>query len=77
MPVFGNLFAPIPFDVVGRLRPFGLRRVHRTRLVNLDHVAAVEPRPEGDFILRMDSGELIAGSRRYREAVRAMTAPSA
>jgi hypothetical protein len=57
-----------------RLRPFGLRRVHRTRLVNLHRVAAVEPRPGGDFILRMDSGELIAGSRRYREAVRAMTA---
>ena len=60
-----------------RLRSFGLRRVHRTRLVNLHRVAAVEPRPGGDFILRMDSGELIAGSRRYREAVRAMTAPSA
>jgi hypothetical protein len=60
-----------------RLRPFGVRRVHRTRLVNLDHIAAVEPRPGGDFILRMDSGELIAGSRRYRETVRAMTAPPA
>jgi DNA-binding LytR/AlgR family response regulator len=51
--------------------------VHRTRLVNLHRVAAVEPRPGGDFILRMDSGERIAGSRRYREAVRAMTAPPA
>jgi hypothetical protein len=27
-----------------RLRPFGLRRVHRTRLVHLNRVAAIEPR---------------------------------
>ncbi len=57
-----------------RLRPFGLRRVHRTRLVNLNHVAAIEPRSGGDFILRMESGERISGSRRYREAVTTMTA---
>jgi hypothetical protein len=57
-----------------RLRTFGLRRVHRTRLVNLHHVAAVEPRAGGDFIIRMDNGESISGSRRYREAVRTITA---
>lgn len=55
-----------------RLRPFGLRRVHRTRLVNLNHVVAVEPRPGGDFRLRLDNGQLISGSRRYRDAVKAM-----
>jgi hypothetical protein len=57
-----------------RLRPFGLRRVHRTRLVNFNRVIAVEPRAGGDFNLRMDSGELIAGSRRYKDAVKTMTA---
>ena len=52
-----------------RLLPFGVARVHRTRLVNLNHVIAVEPRPSGDFALRMDTGETLVGSRRYRKAV--------
>jgi hypothetical protein len=55
-----------------RLRPFGLRRVHRTRLVNLNRVAAIEPRPGGDFILRMDNGAEIPGSRRYRDVLKMM-----
>ena len=57
-----------------RLRPFGVRRVHRTRLVNFNRVVAIEPRPGGDFNLRMDNGEQIAGSRRYKDAVKTMTA---
>ena len=59
-----------------RLRPFGLRRVHRTRLVNLNRVAAIEARPGGDFIVRMENGESISGSRRYREAVKRMKSPA-
>jgi DNA-binding LytR/AlgR family response regulator len=59
-----------------RLRTFGLRRVHRTRLVNINHVAAIESRSGGDFIIRMDNGESISGSRRYREALKTMTAPA-
>jgi hypothetical protein len=51
-----------------RLKPFGLVRVHRTRLANLNRVVAAELRPAGDFLLRMDNGETIAGSRRYRSA---------
>lgn len=60
-----------------RLRPFGLRRVHRTRLVNVNRVVAIEPRQGGDFNLRMDSGQVIAGSRRYRNVVKTMAAASA
>ena len=52
-----------------RLLPFGLVRVHRTRLVNLNHAVAVALRPSGDFELRMDTGETLLGSRRYRQAV--------
>jgi LytTr DNA-binding domain len=62
--VRGTLAAEEP-----RLLPFGLVRVHRTRLVNLNHAVAVEPRPSGDFALRMDTGETLVGSRRYKEAV--------
>ncbi|WP_456655545.1 LytTR family DNA-binding domain-containing protein [Bradyrhizobium sp. JR3.5] len=56
-----------------RLKPFGLVRVHRARLVNLARVVAVEHRPAGDFVLRMDNGETIAGSKRYRNVVASFT----
>jgi hypothetical protein len=57
-----------------RLKPFGFSRVHRTRLVNTSRIAAIEPRPNGDFSLRMDNGETIAGSRRYKDAIVAIRA---
>jgi hypothetical protein len=52
-----------------RLKPFGFCRVHRTKLVNSNRIAAIEQRPNGDFALRMDTGAVIAGSRRYRDAI--------
>lgn len=55
-----------------RLRPFGFVRIHRTRLVNVTRVVAIETRANGDFVARMDTGEMIAGSRRYRDAVAAI-----
>lgn len=52
-----------------RLARFGLARVHRTRLVNLARVVALEWRASGDFELRLDTGVTVAGSRRFKEAV--------
>ncbi len=52
-----------------RLAAFGLARVHRTRLVNLKRVVALEWGASGDFELRLDTGERIAGSRRFKDAV--------
>jgi hypothetical protein len=52
-----------------RLAPFGIARVHRSRLVNLKRVVALEWRPSGDFELRLDSGETVTGSRRFKAAV--------
>jgi DNA-binding LytR/AlgR family response regulator len=52
-----------------RLSRFGMARVHRTRLVNVKRIVAVTWRPSGDFELRLDNGETIAGSRRYKPAV--------
>ena len=56
-----------------RLRPFGVVRVHRARLVNVARIVAIEQRPAGDFVLRMDNGETLAGSKRYRAAVASVT----
>jgi hypothetical protein len=52
-----------------RLSRLGIARVHRTRLVNVKRVVAVIWRPSGDFDLRLDNGETLAGSRRYKASV--------
>ncbi|MBN8941009.1 MAG: LytTR family transcriptional regulator [Rhizobiales bacterium] len=48
-----------------RLRPHGIVRVHRTRLVNPTRITRIDMRPSGDAELRLETGETIAGSRRY------------
>lgn len=52
-----------------RLTQFDIVRVHRTRLVNLTRVSTLKAGANGDFELTLDTGQAIAGSRRYRSAV--------
>jgi DNA-binding LytR/AlgR family response regulator len=52
-----------------RLAPFGIARVHRSRLVNLKRIVALQWRPSGDFEVRLDTGETVPGSRRFKTAV--------
>lgn len=56
-----------------RLAKFGIVRVHRSRLVNPMRIVALEWRASGDFEIRLDTGETVPGSRRFRAAVMAMT----
>jgi DNA-binding LytR/AlgR family response regulator len=51
------------------LSRLGIARVHRTGLVNVKRIVAVTWRQSGDFDLRLDNGETIAGSRRHKAAV--------
>lgn len=60
-----------------RLTKFNIVRVHRTRLVNLSRVTGLKAGPNGDFELTLDTGEAIAGSRRYRHAVASIEALAA
>jgi hypothetical protein len=53
----------------GRLAGFNIARVHRTRLVNLARVNGLRPGQNGDFELTLDTGQIVPGSRRYRDAV--------
>jgi hypothetical protein len=57
-----------------RLATLGIVRVHRGRLVNLKRVVALEGRPSGDFEIRLDTGETVAGSRRFRSALAGISA---
>ena len=53
-------------DMERRLQGAGFVRIHRSRLVRREAVAAIESRPTGDFVVRLRDGRELAGSRRYR-----------
>jgi len=59
---------------LSRLGPFGIVRVHRTRLINPKKIVALEWGPSGDFKLRLDSGEIVPGSRRFKSAIAGLAA---
>jgi LytTr DNA-binding domain len=59
---------------LSRLAPFGIVRVHRTRLINLKRIVALEWGPSGDFKIRLDSGEIVPGSRRFKSAIEGLAA---
>jgi hypothetical protein len=52
-----------------RLAASGFVRVHRGRLVNRARIRALTPTPSGDVEISLDDGRVVAGSRRYREAL--------
>jgi hypothetical protein len=52
-----------------RLAPFGIARVHRSRLLNLKRIVALEWGSSGDFKVRLDTGETVFGSRRFKAVV--------
>lgn len=42
-------------------------RIHRSYIVNRDHIRKIEPTGEGDVKIEMSDGAIIPGSRRYRD----------
>jgi hypothetical protein len=59
-----------------RLQPLGFVRIHRTRLVNAIRLRRIATRPSGDFDVELDTGETLAGSRRYRADTAALVRPA-
>jgi hypothetical protein len=53
-----------------RLDPQQFARVHRSYIVNLGQIAAIEPQDGGDADLLLHTGQRIPCSRTYREALR-------
>ena len=45
------------------LDPAVFVRIHRSRIVNLDHVDRAEPAGGGRLLLHMDNGEVVSTSR--------------
>jgi two-component system LytT family response regulator len=50
-----------------RLDRLSFRRVHRSRIVNVDRICAIEPWRRGDAIIVLDNGCRLKASRSYRE----------
>ncbi len=44
-------------------------RVHRSYIVNTDHIQEIRPTGEGDVKIAMNDGQTIPGSRRYRDRI--------
>lgn len=44
-------------------------RIHRSRIVNRQHIRETRPTPSGDFELTLSSGAVLTGSRRFRGAL--------
>jgi len=59
----------------GLLDPAKFVRIHRSHIVNLDHVAAIEPLDTGDARVQMRDGSVVACSRTFRAALREKTSP--
>lgn len=49
-----------------RLDPARFLRVHRSHIVNLDHIASIEPLDTGDARIHLRDGHVVPCSRRYR-----------
>ena len=52
-----------------QLDPLRFVQVHRSYLVNLDHIVEIEPQDSGDAKLRMRDATVVPCSRRYRSAL--------
>jgi two-component system, LytTR family, response regulator len=54
-------------ELVARLDPKRFVRVHRSEVVNLDHVAGIEPWGHGDATILLRDGTQVLASRSYRK----------
>jgi two-component system LytT family response regulator len=59
-------------DLEARLDPNTFLRVHRSHLVNLDHVVACTPREDSRFEVTLRSGATVTASRLRSRLVRAL-----
>jgi hypothetical protein len=56
-------------EFLQQLDPERFVRVHRSHVVNLDHIAEIEPLDSGDARLHLRDGATVPCSRRYRDVI--------
>jgi len=62
-------------DLEGELAPHGFHRIHRSAIVNLERVRALELREDGEYEVVLQSAQRLRMSRRYRKTVLDKLAP--
>lgn len=63
-------------DLDAELGPHGFHRVHRSAIVNLERVRALEIRADGEYEVVLHGGQRLRMSRRYRKAILERLAPA-
>ena len=56
-----------------RLDPQRFVRIHRSTVVNVERVRSMTPTPQGDYRLKLEDGQELRLSRRFREALQRLT----
>ena len=62
-------------DAERELDPAVFVRVHRSTIVNVSRVVAIETLNTGGYLVRMDDGAKVRTSRQYAGVVRALISP--
>jgi len=62
-------------DLEGELAPHGFHRIHRSAIVNLGRVRALELREDGEYEVVLQSAQRLRMSRSYRKSVLDKLAP--
>ena len=67
MPYGGD---PVTAEVEARLDPDRFVRIHRSTIVNTDHLKEVFLHRRGEYVIVMDDGSHLKASRSYGERIR-------
>jgi len=62
--------------LAAKLDPDKFLRVHRSIIVNLEHVKEIQPWFHGDYVILMQDGAQLTSSRNYREQLRKLMGKS-
>jgi two-component system LytT family response regulator len=57
---------------ISKLHPDRFIRVHRSVIVNIDHVQRLEPHGHGEYVLTMRDGSRVTSSRSHSERLHAL-----
>lgn len=57
-------------SMLGRLDPEVFVRIHRSAIVNVNHITQIETGAQGDYVLTLENGFCIESSRTYSEVIR-------
>jgi two-component system, LytTR family, response regulator len=57
---------------VEKLPPDRFLRVHRSIIVNIDHVRRLEPHGHGEYVITLRDGAKVTSSRAYGEGLHAL-----